>query len=136
MAESNTVLVLDDSEFILTKTADALEAAGHRVKTANTVFAARKLAESGCDLILMDVEFAMNQQEGASATRALKAAAATRDIPIILHSGLPEDVLAGLTLETGADGYIEKTDDTDKLIQHISWYLAAGTGNTGDSARS
>ncbi len=119
------ILVLDDSLLLLSWTRDALVAAGYHVDITDNVWAAKQLAQMQPDLILMDVHFTDAFREGAAATKVLKRDAATHHIPVVLYSGLEQDLLVALSEDCGADGFICKTNDTDLLVQQVTYYLSA-----------
>jgi len=85
-------------------------------------------AESGCrgltvvreelpSLVLSDL--AMPDLDGMSILRALRADAATRDIPFVFVTGSagPEDIETGLRL--GADEYVTKPFAADRLLEVV-----------------
>jgi len=124
MDEQKTILVLDDSKLLLRWTKDVLEKEGYSVLTAETVFAARDLASKNPSLILMDVQFAEPYQEGVAAVKSLKRSEDTAHIPIVLYSGLEEDLLVMFAESSGAEGYICKTESEAALIQQVTFYMA------------
>jgi CheY-like chemotaxis protein len=66
--------------------------------------------------------------KGTDLCRTLKNEYGTRDIPIVLFSTLPDDELARLAEQVGADGSISKAnglealgEKVDDLVQSILW---------------
>ncbi len=92
---------------------DALAAIGRRVP----------------DLILMDLM--MPVLNGFEAIHALKAQAATADIPVIAISALSRARDHQQALDAGANDYISKPFDLDSLVEKIAGLLAAA-GAVGD----
>lgn len=124
MNDVKSILVLDDSRFILSWTKAALEAAGYGVEIASSVWSARQLAEADPDLVLMDVRFTEEFKEGVAATKSLKRDASTKHIPIVLYSILEEEILRGLVESSGANGFIRKSEDPHELVQLVTYYLS------------
>ncbi len=104
---SVTVLVVDDDAAIRRLCRAILQREGYEIMEAcDGVGALAKIRKCPPDAIIMDV--AMPNMDGLECTRRLKAGPETRDIPIIMISGLTraEDTEAGL--EAGVDEYITK----------------------------
>jgi CheY-like chemotaxis protein len=87
------VLVVDDEFGIAEILADALGDAGYRVLTAiDGRQALERCAETRPDVILLDVM--MPVMNGPATLAALAADGRLRDIPVIMMSSLPEEVVA------------------------------------------
>ncbi|MBF0123167.1 MAG: Flp pilus assembly complex ATPase component TadA [Candidatus Omnitrophica bacterium] len=117
------LLIVDDEESILTILDMRLRSVGYQVvKAQNGEEALKQVAKEKPDLIIMDVN--MPVMNGLEATRALRSKLATAAIPIIMLTALKEknDELAGL--DAGADDYITKPYDKDKLLARIKMLLA------------
>jgi CheY-like chemotaxis protein len=56
---------------------------------------------------------------GAELCKMIKGHHATEKIRVVLHSTMPQSELEALVRTTGADGYIQKTDDPDALTREI-----------------
>ena len=88
-ATRTRVLVVDDLPDATEIVAEILENAGFEVVTATNGLEGLLAAHrSRPTVILMDVQ--MPVLDGIQATRLLKAAAATRDIPVIAHTARPD----------------------------------------------
>jgi len=113
------VLVVDDSKIVLEKALEALGCRGYEVSTALSADAADAIIYSSSrpDIIILDVM--MPVLDGDKKTRILKADDATKGIPILLMSSKPEDELAALASESGADGYLRKPFASDEMVQKI-----------------
>ena len=118
------VLVVDDSEIVLEKAAEALCGKGYDVLTAISAYAADRhiYCDERPDLIIMDVM--MPYLDGDQKAKMLKAERATRDIPILLLSSKNEDELARLVSESGSDGYIRKPFTFRELAEKVEAALA------------
>ncbi len=120
--KGQTIMVLDDSKLILAWTTDVLTSAGFDVIALDHFWVTRQIVDANPALILMDVDFA-SLDEGAVATQALKRHSVARTIPIILHSGKPDQELRAIAARCGADGYICKTDDRDLFTSTVIEFL-------------
>jgi len=88
----HTVLVVEDEITIALLIATVLEDEGHRVLTAgNGVQALERIAENKPDLIVSDLM--MPLMDGAELAKALRENPATRDIPIVFMSALPQSAV-------------------------------------------
>lgn len=117
------VLVVDDSEIVLVKAVEALGCCGYEVSTALNADAADVIIYSSSrpDIIILDVM--MPVLDGDKKARILKSDDATKGIPILLMSSKPEDELAALASESGADGYLRKPFSSDEMVQKIETTL-------------
>ncbi len=125
MATSTTpplVLVVDDSWTELTWMANALQANGYRVITANDgdEALAKVLAERP-DCVILDV--VLPKQNGFQVCRRLKQQAHSREIPVILISvkQTPTDQQWGL--QQGAALYLPKPFSPEVLVQSVKRVL-------------
>ena len=73
------------------------------------------------DLIVMDLQ--LPGMDGFTATRQLKADAATRHIPVIAMTAYAMSGDRERALEAGCDGYITKPIDTREFPQTIGRHL-------------
>jgi putative two-component system response regulator len=116
--EQIEVLVVDDDPTNRAVCKGCLRRTGYRIREAQDgVDALEKVREHAPDVIIMDVM--MPNMDGLECTRALRADAETRDIPIIVVSALSrtEDILAGL--QAGADEYISKPIRSSELMLRV-----------------
>ncbi|MDO8560358.1 MAG: response regulator [bacterium] len=103
------VLIIEDDEFLAKMMARMLEEAGLRCTLAgNGKEGLRKAQADVPQLIILDI--ILPDLDGFSILSKLKAAAATKAVPVIIISNLgqEEDVQQGLRL--GAKDYIVKSD--------------------------
>jgi len=122
------VLVVDDSDIVLTMARDALEEGGFEVVTALNAKEADAciFSQARPDLIILDVMLPI--LDGDKKARMLKDNAVTRDIPILLLSSKPEDELHFLVKESGSDGYIRKPFAHRQLVMKVEESLRAAAG--------
>ncbi len=124
MAEAR-VLVVDDNEIELGVIRIVLEASGFEVTTLDSLFALSiEIKRCRPDIILLDVM--MPALSGDRAAKILKGHGFSRDIPVILHSSKSEDELEEIAGCAGAQGYVCKTGDFDKLVTEIRRALPGG----------
>jgi DNA-binding response OmpR family regulator len=118
------VLVVDDSEIVLVKAAEALVSKGFEVVTALSASAADRFifGDVRPDVIILDVM--MPYLDGDQKAKILKAERSTRDIPILLLSSKSENELARLVSESGSDGYIRKPFTFRELTEKVEAVLS------------
>ena len=117
------ILVIDDDPVVLAMTRDFLEDAGYRVSTAADAIYSNDVIYS-CDppqLILMDVM--MPLMSGDKKVRALRRRDQSSDIPILLISGKDAAELQAIAKDVGANGYLTKPFNPEKLVNTVSIYL-------------
>jgi DNA-binding response OmpR family regulator len=121
-APKKRILIVDDSPTALTWQRLLLQLEQYETITASDGAEGVRLAQQEKpDLILLDVS--MPTMDGFEACRALRAAAETRDIPILMvttHSEM-EHVLAGF--EAGCNEYLTKPLERTEYLTKIRSYL-------------
>jgi len=106
------ILLVDDSRFLRLASERALVKAGYQVISAADGEEALRIARNQIpNLILLDMM--LPKISGLEVLRALKQDAATKDIPVIILTGLSERNKEKL-LQEGATSYVEKSD---KLLE-------------------
>ncbi len=124
MAHSRKILLVDDSPTVLMVERTFLQAERYTLLSAKSGQEAVDVALSEQpSLILMDV--VMPGMDGFEACRRLRAAEATRRIPIILVTtrGSPEHVERGY--ESGCNDYVIKPFEGDELRAKVASLLKA-----------
>ena len=117
------ILVIDDDPVVLAMAQDFLEEAGYRVSTAADAIFSNDVVYSSNPphLILMDVM--MPLMSGDKKVRALKRREQSSDIPIVLISGKDAAELQEIAKEVGANGYLTKPFNAQKLVNTVQVYL-------------
>lgn len=113
-----TILVVDDSQVDRGNLERVLSGAGYQVSTANDgEQALATIAHSRPDLVMMDVN--MPVMDGFAATRALRDAPETKDLPVVLvtSKGQKADKAWGKML--GAKGHITKPYSDDEVLSVV-----------------
>jgi CheY-like chemotaxis protein len=111
-----TVLLAEDDASLREIIAELLQTEGYAVVQAADGCEAVRLAELHVpDVILLDL--AMPRRSGIDVLQALKAAAPTRDIPVLIVSGYALVLMDRLRVR--ADGVIQKPFDLDTLLAQV-----------------
>lgn len=114
------ILVVDDDPDIVDFLHDLLELEGYTVKATVRVDLLEKLPNGDVpDLILLDVF--LSGRDGREIVRYLKNQEETRQIPVIMFSAHPGT--EATVREAGADDFLAKPFDLDKLLAKVEAYL-------------
>jgi CheY-like chemotaxis protein len=112
------ILVVDDNEVELAVLRVVLEAEGFEVETLDSVFdLSIAIKRDPPDVILLDIM--MPALGGDRVAAILKQHGFSRDIPVILHSSKDASELASIATRTGAQGFVSKTGDFDRLVAEV-----------------
>jgi len=115
---SKRIVVVDDSDVVLQWVREALEPLAYEVLTySESLGIHRFIKKEQPALVLLDVK--MPALNGNHICRLLKNDPQTRDVCVALFSAVPEDRLAALTREAGADGYIAKTKNATLFAKQV-----------------
>jgi CheY-like chemotaxis protein len=115
-----TILVAEDDLAILDVLTLILEDAGYEVRTATNQAILQGVYTEVPDLLLLDIW--LSGQNGKDLCIALKNDERTRHLPIILCSANKET--RAIAQEAGADDFITKPFDLDKLLQKVEQYVS------------
>ena len=119
------ILLVEDNELNRDMLSRRLSRRGHQVLEATDGEAALALAASERpDLILMDMSLPV--LDGWEATRRLKAAPATRPIPVIALTAHAMVADREKSLAAGCDDFDTKPVDLERLLGKIARLLPAG----------
>ena len=111
------ILIIDDEKDMRTYLSALFKKAGYESETAENGEAGLKSAKaSPPDLITLDI--LMPKQSGVRTYRELRTAAETRNVPIIILTGLTqqEDFFAELGSLPQPDAIVEKPIDRDDFL--------------------
>ena len=119
-----SILIVDDEA----DNCELLEAIfaweGYRISVAGSGKAAlASVAADPPDIIVLDVM--MPRMDGYAVTTALRAAPATREIPVILLSALTDNVARARGLAAGADDFMTKPVERATLVTCVRRLLGA-----------
>lgn len=122
------ILMIDDDESILESIRELLEAEGYDVQSVTDGVEGVRLAlETKPDLVILDVIMKV-ETEGLAIARALHENAETKDIPIIIMSGVRSALKLGgkLTIDEEwlpVSAILEKPVKPAELLENISKLL-------------
>ncbi len=118
------VLIVDDSDIVLNLHSHIFELAGFDVAVAENGFVALEvLNREKIDLIVTDIN--MPRMDGYELIRKIRKTENYENVPIIIISTEEEakDIMKGM--EAGANLYVVKPADPDKLITNANMLLGA-----------
>jgi DNA-binding response OmpR family regulator len=117
------VLVVDDHADTLALAARALEGDHHRVyRATNGPDALRMIAERIPDLVVLD--YKMEGMDGMAVTKALRANAATRRLPVLMLTAMTDEASTREGFEVGATDYVTKPFSIPQLTSRVRACLA------------
>jgi CheY-like chemotaxis protein len=113
------ILIMDDSEIVLAVTRTALENHGFDVRVANSLGEFNVILKTWLPtIVLTDVN--MPGVTGPELCRWIKIRIETESVPVVLFSDLPENRLARLAEESGADAFCSKGAGVEQLSRKLS----------------
>ncbi|RSM38528.1 hybrid sensor histidine kinase/response regulator [Amycolatopsis balhimycina DSM 5908] len=133
------VLIVDDDLRNVFALAAVLEQAGLDVIYAETGVDGIRALERNEDTALVLMDVMMPELDGNATIAAIRAEAANADLPVIAVTAKATAEDRARTLASGADDYITKPVDTDKLLDVIATSLeadAASLDGAGDGNRT
>jgi two-component system cell cycle response regulator len=133
------VLIADDSPVVLRMIETMLAAAGLEVVTAHDgLEAIEKAIAEDVSLVILDVM--MPRMNGYQACRLLKNEPSTKGLPVVILTSKDQAGDRFWGLETGADYYITKDSEPQRILELVRTVLGNGDGRrktrTTASARS
>ena len=118
MPRPATVLLVDDEPDVLRLTSVRIQQGGHEVLTAGDGLAALAAAKSQHpDVIVLDVM--MPGMDGRQTLKALKADAATADIPVIMLTSMSGERDMDTSIGQGAVRHMVKPPPPQELLDEI-----------------
>lgn len=117
------IVVIDDCNLHLQMISDILESSGYEVLVADSSIEANShiYTTPPPDLLLVDVEMPM--LNGTEKVRLLKQRDKSRNIPTLLMSAKRPEEMKLLVQQSGAEGFLCKPFDRDKLLATVSSFL-------------
>ncbi len=124
---SARILAVDDSPTILAMLEEILVAAGYEVLTAEDGAQALESARAEMpDLILLDVM--LPKLDGYRVCRLLKFDQKYKNIPVIMLTAKTEEQSMATGLRTGADQYLTKPVEPERLLEAVAAELGKAQG--------
>jgi CheY-like chemotaxis protein len=118
-----TVLVIDDHAATLSLLVDLLETEGYRVECAESAAAGLSRLQHGpVDLLLVDLM--LPDLSGLEVSRRVRTRSDLADVPIVLYSAATGPGWEQACLAAGANEYIAKPFDIEKLLGLVHIHLA------------
>ena len=112
------ILIVEDENDVAEVAREALQADDLEVHvTFDGLSAQGEIAQLQPDLLLLDVM--LPTMDGFELCRQLKNDSATRHITIVLFTAAPESFIIERVIGVGADDYIQKPVDSDKLRSKV-----------------
>ncbi len=123
MVEKKTILIVDDSKTVRNLVSFVVKNAGYKVVTAEDGLEGLEKLYSNPDIVLIVSDVNMPRMDGLTFIKNIREQEAFRDLPIIILSteGEDKDIQAGL--EVGADIYMVKPAQPNKLLKNINMLL-------------
>ena len=112
---SETILIVDDEEYVRKLLGRILGEAGYGVLTAaNGREALDKLTPGNINLVLLDIR--MPELDGFATLKLIREQS---EIPVIMLTGISDVTTVSNALSLGADDYVKKPFSTGELLARI-----------------
>jgi len=134
MTSRATILIADDNELVRSSLTRLLEASGFRVLTAESGQAAIDLlGKNGSSIDCALIDLSMPEISGEQVIVALRKMGS--DIPILIMSGYPPDLMDPLLSAIGSHEYLQKPFGHDELIASLQTLLPhlSGSADVNDA---
>jgi two-component system alkaline phosphatase synthesis response regulator PhoP len=117
------IVVADDELYIRLLVKDILEADYDVLEASNGEEAVIITRTQQPDLVLMDI--LMPKLDGYTACYAIKTNELTKEIPVVMLTGVGHELNKQLSQEMGAAGYITKPFNPEDLLDKVRQYASA-----------
>ncbi len=123
MAEKKKILIVDDSKTVRNLVSFVIKKAGFKVLTAEDGLDGLEKLYSNLDVALVICDVNMPRMDGLTFIKNVREQEAFTDLPIIILSteGEEKDIQAGL--KVGADIYMVKPAQPNKLLKNVNMLL-------------
>ena len=133
MVQERVVVVADDSISVRKFVGRMLEKAGYHVKLASDgLEASEVVAESGCHLVITDLE--MPRMNGYELMAHLRQDHATREIPVLVVTSRAGAKHRDRAIREGAAGFLTKPVQEDQLIATVESLIGSQTRRNNPAA--
>jgi two-component system alkaline phosphatase synthesis response regulator PhoP len=123
MNDKQKILVADDELYIRLLVKDILEPEFNVIEASNGEEAVTIARNEQPDLVLMDI--LMPKLNGYTACYAIKNNELTKDIPVVMLTGVGHELNRQLSQEMGATAYITKPFNPEDLLDKARQYATA-----------
>lgn len=113
--------MIDDNQAILDATRRLFEYLGYKVDCSTDADYIDTLDKDLPDIILLDI--LLNKADGREVCKKLKSNKKTEHIPVILLSAQSDDEVRRAVISCGAQGYILKPFDMDRVTAAIKKFV-------------
>jgi CheY-like chemotaxis protein len=132
LERNRTVLVADDTEDVLQRASDLLNAAGYVVLLARDgEEALQVIREEHPDLVVLDL--LMPRMTGFDVLRELRQDDRIKDTPVLAMSGVYKDNIVEFLQQIGASGFLDKHQIDEALVFRVQALLDHPTATTAPS---
>jgi CheY-like chemotaxis protein len=125
MSDTKKILIIDDEEDVITYLGTFLNDNGYETISAmNGKDGVKKAKEEKPELITLDVS--MPEESGVKALKELQTDEATKNIPIIMITGVSTDIKRFIDSSRqvhAPEGFFEKPVDRDALLEKVKELL-------------
>ena len=119
MNDRQTILIVDDNEFVRRSLALLLECSGFRVLVAaNGETAVVMLKDSSNAIDCAMIDLSMPEVSGGQVAASLRSI--DSNLPVLIMSAYPKDSVTRTLVDVGADGSLQKPFDRDQLLGILS----------------
>ena len=123
MNNKRKILVADDELYIRLLVKDIIEPEFVVLEASNGEEAVIITRTQKPDLVLMDI--LMPKLDGYTACYAIKTDELTKEIPVVMLTGVGHELNKQLSQEMGAEGYITKPFNPEDLLDKVRQYESA-----------
>ena len=123
MEDKQKILIADDELYIRLLVKDILEPEFTVLEASNGEEAVNIARNEQPDLVLMDI--LMPKLDGYTACYAIKNNELTKDIPVVMLTGVGHELNRQLSQEMGATAYITKPFNPEDLLDKARQYATA-----------
>ncbi|MFN2507273.1 MAG: winged helix-turn-helix domain-containing protein [Chthoniobacterales bacterium] len=129
---SNRILIIEDEQDVVDMlTLNLRKTGGYTISTAaDGASGLKKAREELPALIILDLM--LPKMAGLEVCKALKSAAATRHIPIIMLTAKAEEIDRIVGLEVGADDYVTKPFSPREIVLRMKAIMRRGQGHPAE----
>ena len=122
----STILIIDDEIVLILMLKKILSMANHNIITANSGSSAlTSLAKNRVDMVITDLM--MPEMDGLALLRDIRANKNSKDLPVIVLTGVGAKDLRDQARQLGANAILTKPIGSQELLQVIDGLLAAST---------
>lgn len=115
-----TLMLVDDDKDLLWLMSQALKRRGFTVKAFDHAPSMAQVMEVRPSVIFLDVE--IGSENGEDVCEKIKGEPGSSVVPVILVSSYPKEKLRETALRCGADGYLTKPFDLERMSQLAHHY--------------